>query len=901
MGSSSMANIIVNSFVNNGFIEGLGAESYGVSINGTANSFINNGGATIVGNFTGLRVDREENLDFAITNSGTIKSLNHIALVTTAQNPSSIPITVAATLTNTATGLIEGKSAGLLFFHFGSPEIHNHGTIRSISGWGIQISSPETTTIYNYDGGLIEGGTVGISGNSGNEILINQGSIIGQIDFGAGNDNVTNSGTITGDIDLGDGSDVFENIGTITGDVSLGDGDDSFNLKKIGEITGSVDAGLGTDTLLLSSDVTYNGSFVGFERLTVLGDTVTLTGTQTYSAGVTLAFSAGLTNDGTLTADITGDDNTNILINNGTITGNIDLRGGDDIYAINGTVSTVVDGGAGTDTVQFETVIPDPTLYTNFEILEKTGGGAFDLTADAVLGSLSAGEGDLAINANITADITVQAIGTLMGSGTIIGDVVNGGSLAPGNSVGTLNITGAYTQSATGSYDLEIEGTNGDQLNITGTATLDGTLNVSLTLSDTDMPDTQGITFINTTGGVTGKFATVNASVTQFFRVSLAYSDKTVQLILQRSNFLQPFMTTQQAAIARTLDLISPSSVGVTPSFIKALRFTERTAAGAVLDQLPSLAAANLATPVYAARHAFIGSMVDEAQNFASGNYETGKWTSFATGFGQFGDVEGSTTSSGLSYSMGGAVMTSIYGINENTRVGFAVGGAGSSMDITSQVDSNKHKSVQTAAFAHWSQNNFSLMGAVGASFESFDLERAVVLGSFSEKANTDVTGYSVSAHVEGRYDINIGKLKLSPTASVQISRFERGEYAETGLDNLGLTVASQGLSSTRASLGMATNYSFTTSNGNKIIPHFSAYWDQELGEKQRIIDAAFIADPTTRFAITGQLTDRHSGRFEGGVGMYFNNNFGASLGYKGTIGSHATSHQVSARLRWTW
>ena len=245
--------------------------------------------------------------------------------------------------------------------------------------------------------------------------------------------------------------------------------------------------------------------------------------------------------------------------------------------------------------------------------------------------------------------------------------------------------------------------------------------------------------------------------------------------------------------------------------------------------------------------------------------------------------------------------MTSIYGINENTRIGFAVGGAGSSMDITSQVDSNKHKSVQTAAFAHWSQNNFSLMGAIGASFESFDLERAVVLDSFSEKANTDVTGYSVSAHVEGRYDINIGKLKLSPTASVQVSQFERGEYAETGLDNLGLTIASQGLNSLRTSLGMATNYSFTTSNGNRIVPHFSAYWDQELGEKQRIIDAAFIVDPTTRFAITGQLTDRHSGRFEGGVGMYFNNNFGASLGYKGTIGSIATSHQVSARLRWTW
>jgi hypothetical protein len=59
----------------------------------------------------------------------------------------------------------------------------------------------------------------------------------------------------------------------------------------------------------------------------------------------------------------------------------------------------------------------------------------------------------------------------------------NGGTLAPGNSPGVTNITGNYTQSALGAYAVQIAGLSAGQydvLNVTGTATLDGLLSVSL-------------------------------------------------------------------------------------------------------------------------------------------------------------------------------------------------------------------------------------------------------------------------------------------------------------------------------------------------------------------------------------------------------------------------------------
>ncbi len=76
--------------------------------------------------------------------------------------------------------------------------------------------------------------------------------------------------------------------------------------------------------------------------------------------------------------------------------------------------------------------------------------------------------------------------GALSGTGTINANVSNGGQVIPGGTgaAGTLTINGSYTQTATGALDIDIGGTTAgsqyDQLAVSGTATLGGTVNVSL-------------------------------------------------------------------------------------------------------------------------------------------------------------------------------------------------------------------------------------------------------------------------------------------------------------------------------------------------------------------------------------------------------------------------------------
>jgi uncharacterized repeat protein (TIGR01451 family) len=77
--------------------------------------------------------------------------------------------------------------------------------------------------------------------------------------------------------------------------------------------------------------------------------------------------------------------------------------------------------------------------------------------------------------------------GTLSGSGILnvsAATFTNAGTVNPGGSPGILTVTGAFPQTASGAVNIELGGTTAgsgyDQLNVSGLATLAGTLNVSL-------------------------------------------------------------------------------------------------------------------------------------------------------------------------------------------------------------------------------------------------------------------------------------------------------------------------------------------------------------------------------------------------------------------------------------
>ena len=72
--------------------------------------------------------------------------------------------------------------------------------------------------------------------------------------------------------------------------------------------------------------------------------------------------------------------------------------------------------------------------------------------------------------------VTVNAGGTIGGNGTIGNTTINGGTLSPGNSIGTLTVQGNLVLTSAAAYLVEVSPTAADRTNVTGTASLAGTV-----------------------------------------------------------------------------------------------------------------------------------------------------------------------------------------------------------------------------------------------------------------------------------------------------------------------------------------------------------------------------------------------------------------------------------------
>ncbi|MCV2355414.1 PEP-CTERM sorting domain-containing protein, partial [Paucibacter sp. B2R-40] len=86
---------------------------------------------------------------------------------------------------------------------------------------------------------------------------------------------------------------------------------------------------------------------------------------------------------------------------------------------------------------------------------------------------------------NVTAGVLSLGVGftnsgTVKGSGTLASaTVINSGHVAPAEAIGTFAVVGNFEQTALGFLDVELHGAGShDLLTVTGSAFLDGTLNI---------------------------------------------------------------------------------------------------------------------------------------------------------------------------------------------------------------------------------------------------------------------------------------------------------------------------------------------------------------------------------------------------------------------------------------
>ena len=307
----------------------------------------------------------------------------------------------------------------------------------------------------------------------------------GTVDFNAGvvnvngTYNVTGSTTATGAALTMNPTAILTSLGT---NVSVSGGTVTLNSGEA----------LSATTLSLTG-----GTLGGNDSITVSGATTWSGGTMT-GAGTTVA-QGGLTINGTGAKTLSGG---RILEHQGTGSwtgsGAIVFGAGASTLRIASGIFTVGDASTNQNTIS--------SLARHLEVLsgatlQKSSGGTTNfitgVSSFTNAGTVKVLEGTLSFGSNVfnqTAGLTelnggnLTATGTLSlnggtlrGNGTVTTTTLsnNGGTVGPGFSPGTLTITGAYTQGAGGTLNIEIGGTTTadyDRLLISGATTLNGAL-----------------------------------------------------------------------------------------------------------------------------------------------------------------------------------------------------------------------------------------------------------------------------------------------------------------------------------------------------------------------------------------------------------------------------------------
>jgi uncharacterized repeat protein (TIGR01451 family) len=313
-------------------------------------------------------------------------------------------------------------------------------------------------------------------------VMVN-GSVTSHITGAFKNDNdgtITVSGGSTVDVTGGD----FDNDGTVTvsggATMNTGTAGDTFT-QDSGTLSGSGNFICNAGTLLFDGGSVINtvdieaegcalqlaSSFSTSITVHVLGTTTTLIsndaplGTvwvQGYVAGNGFGGVSGYPS--TLTVDAGADNLGTILLQ---------------------TVSTTTTGGASNLTVASGSTFDNVgTVTVNSSVASSISGNFTNQGTLNINGvSLTLTSGTSLINAQ---GGVINASGTLTDSAA---SFTNNGILSIGTGVAAaLKISGAYTQTSTGALDVELGGTTAgtlfDQLNVTGSAVLGGTVNVSL-------------------------------------------------------------------------------------------------------------------------------------------------------------------------------------------------------------------------------------------------------------------------------------------------------------------------------------------------------------------------------------------------------------------------------------
>ena len=473
-----------------------------------------------------------------------------------------------------------------------------------------------------------------------------------------------------------------------------------------------------------------------------------------------------------------------------------------------------------------------------------------------------------------------------------------------------------------------------DLLAVKGKANLAGTLQL-IRLGGFNLSPGNQITFLTANNGVSGTFGTTHNDFSTGTLVNgeVVYLPTSVVLEATQGSISQiSSLTPNQRAVAQALDsaagdpraaglfaFINSQPLGNLPQILNLIspeQITSFQATGAAHGnvQIANLGGrmANIhagSTGFSSAGLTITGNAASFGEGFAGVTGSEGKsgpsvfaptpenrWGVFATGVGQFTNVDSTPNATGYNLDTGGMTFGVDYRVCSFFAIGLTAGYAHTNVDIDAGGGNIDVNSGQFGLYATAFGRGFYLDTAVSGGPNGYITHRKALEGIASGSPN----GANFNTLVAAGYDWKFGGLSIGPTANFQYAYIGLDGFTETG-SLAPLTYPNQSSESERTQFGLKTSYDWKIGRVD-LLPEFNAAWQHEYGDTTYSIIASFANGAGNSFTVNGPPIGRDSLLIGAGVAVILNERVTTYLYYDGEfLRTNYLNNNVSAGVRVTF
>ena len=483
--------------------------------------------------------------------------------------------------------------------------------------------------------------------------------------------------------------------------------------------------------------------------------------------------------------------------------------------------------------------------------------------------------------------------------------VKQGGTVAPGNSIGTLTVLRDVQFDPGSLYRVEIDRRGqSDSIQSAGAATLNGgevavsLVNSENLLSRGEVLSLAGQKFsiLSAAKGVSGQFSTV-APDYLFIGTQLAYQPEGVALAVGRNNtaFARVAQTANERAVAQAADQL-PAGNPVYESILASATASEaRAAFGQLAGQIHADVASALLNNSRQLRDS-LNARLRQAQHLAgSGEVKTADNGAWGQILGSRDTARGSDGITGYHASTWGVLL----GGDTTGENGLSLGGA-AGVTRTTLSGGNRatahSDNYHLALYGGQRSGPFALRTGLANTWHRIETERQVRYGMQADKPSAGYNGTTLQWFAEAGYSVDTGVVDLEPFARLSWARTQQNGFREKG-GAAALSSRKQHIHSSASTLGWRAGAGWELTRGAAVALRGELGWQHQYNDTRRGSTQMFDG-ATSAFRLRTVSAPQDSLVMKLTADITLNQQTALTFSYSGLSGKNQQDNSIQAGFR---